>query len=379
MEVFKENLSPHWGITSTTAGERNVNQAFRELDEGARVLICTHSVWDMQHYFHEKLIPRLEEFQGFILDEGGMLLKNEDNYSYRMMEQFVPNIEYRFILNATPIEKDLTLLLNQCRVLGIPIPSKSNIFSQYGNITEESKWVFGDLKGLSERLKYHIFNLSRSDLGVNVTYNINALYFRVPSEVLSLVREDNNRSVRYPFLHPDKFKESLYPGLNALITECRIGKSKGEKLLVYIRNVDPKVAIRERLEELGISVGIYDGAHTDTHEKKSYVETCFNRGDYDVLLTNKIYGLNLKNTNHVIMYDLPSNFYQYVFRAIRTLENKELKVTIMVYNTENDFNSIKDEQNSERYQNEFSGRDFGMVKEIVRQLNVKAKSRIYDN
>ena len=379
-ELFNENLTDGWGITHTTAGKSQVSRAFREWDMGYRVLICTHSVWDKGHHFHEQLIPRLDQVQAFILDEGGMLLKSADNYSYRMMEQFVPSLPYRFVLDATPIGRDLTLLLNQCRILGIPIPSKSALFSKYGSLSRENEWVFGNLQELKESLKYHVFNVSRRHIeeAGEVNYILNTKFLRVPKEIYQLIDEDNARSLRYPFLHPNLFSPTNYPSLRCLLDVCVRGKVEGDHMLVYVTNVEPKARMKELLEELGLRVGIYDGAHTKTQGEKNAVEGAFNRGEYDVLLTNKLYGLSLSKANHVITYDLPPNTYQYVYRAVRDLNSKDLKVTTIVYNYPNDYNTLQKEADSERYQNEFSDRGFNLVKRIMKDLNYKATHKLYD-
>lgn len=380
LEVFNENLTEGWGITSTTAGEENVRRAFRDLDNGCRILISSHSVWDKGHRFHEEFIPRLNEFQAFILDEGGMLLKNIDNYAYRMMEQFVPKMDYKFILNATPIERDLSLLVNQCRILGIPIPSRTTLYRQHGYVDDESRWIFTDLGELKDSLKYHVFNVSRIHVesAGEVTYKVDARYLKVNEAIHTLIREDNSRSLRFPFKRPELFLPEYYPSLRNLIDTCVTGKSNGDKMLVFIRNVEPKTQIKRILEELGMTVGIYDGTYTSTAEQKNYVEKEFNDGKYDVLLTNKLYGLSLKTATHAIMYDLPHNFFQYVYRAIRDLKSKELKVTVMVYDYPNDYRTIQEELNSERYQNQFSDRGFEMVKTIDNQLRAKAEAKHYD-
>ena len=379
--LFRENLSPEWGIAVTTAGQSDVMQSFKQLDSDARILICTHSVWDKGYEFHKQLIPRLDQFQCFILDEGGMLLKNSDNYAYRMMVEFVPKMKYRYILNATPIEKDLALLINQCRVLGIPIPSKGRLYAQYGNIGEdEYKWIFGNLKELSEQLKYHVFNVSRKHVesAGKINYILDTKLLRVTKFLSEYMREDNVRSVRFPFLYPEAFTPEIYPSLRTLLKVCTEGVSQGDKLLVYVRNVEPKKYMKWYLEQMGLRVGIYDGSHTVTKEQKDYVEEMFNQGQYDVLLTNKIYGLSLKTANHVVMYDLPPNFYQYIYRAIRDLNDKDLKVTPIIYDFENDYETIKEELNSERYQNEFSDRGFDLVNQIYKQLQHKVRNKLYD-
>ena len=320
IETFRDNLSPHFQVTWTTGAESDVNRAFMELEQ-ASVLISTHSIWDSSVAFHKKFIERIPDFVGIVIDEGGLLFKNQNNYAYRMMEQFVPKLPYRYILNATPIEKDLSLLVNQCRVLGIPIPSKSKLYSEYGRTDDDFRWLFSNLEDLRDKLKYHIFNVSRAhieNIG-KVNYDLRTYLLNVTREQQMIINEDGARNIRYPFKYPDTFVDAIYPSLRLLKQICVDGKNNGDKMLVYIRNVEPKKVIKEVLEELGLTVGIYDGAHTDTADKKRFVENSFNQGEYDVLLTNKIYGLNLK-TNHIMMYDLPSNFFQFIYRGIRSLE-----------------------------------------------------------
>lgn len=379
--LFKENISPNFGVTWTTAEEYEVRGAFRELDNGASVLISTHSVWDKGSEFHKAFIEHIDDFQAVIVDEGGMLFKNNDNYSYRMMVTFMPNMKYRYILNATPIERDLTPLVNQCRLLGIPIPSKGKLYAMYGNVDDDDyKWIFRNLNQLKEDLRYHIFNISRDQIETagKIEYDLRCYLLRVERNQQEMVNEDGSRSVRFPFLYPDYFMPQAYPSLRKLIEICREGKIQGDKMLVFVRNVEPKVAIKSYLESQGLSVGIYDGYHTDTRDKKAKVEAEFNEGKYDVLLTNKIYGLSLMTANHIIMYDLPSNFYQYIYRAIRDLKYKNLKVSIMAYDFPNDYETIVREINDERYQNEFSSRNFHLIEEMQQQLNLKANSNRYD-
>ena len=380
MELFRENLSSAFPVTWTTAGELEVRSAFRELSN-CRILVTTHSIWDSSHHFHKEFIPLIDEFVAIVIDEGGMLFKNQNNYAYRMMEQFVPQMKYRYILNATPIEKDLSLLVNQCRILGIPIPSKGKLFSMYGSVAEDDyKWIFSNLGELRDKLKYHIFNISRSQLdGIGkINYTLKPYLMKVTNTQQRLIYEDGAKNLRYPFKYPEYFTPNHYPSLKILINICLEGQKRGDRMLVYIRNVQPKVVIREILESLGLRVGIFDGTHTDTHEKKRRVENAFNNGEYDVLLTNKIYGLSLKIATHVIIYDLPPNFYQYIFRAIRDLNDKDLKVSVLVYDFENDYLSIKDECDSERYQNEFSDRGFTAVSDIYNMLSRKVDSNQYD-
>lgn len=376
---FTYNL-PEYKITYTSASEKDLRKAFSDIAAGAQVLICGHSVFNKGVDFHLKFIPILDEFSTFILDEGSMVLKSDDSYAYRSMEQFVPKLKYRYILNATPIERDLQLLINQCRVLGVPIPSKSKIYREYGTLVGEHTVIFNDLDQLKERMKYHMFNVSRNQLDVvgDINFDVNVRLLKVPHRLYKWLEEYGVRNLRYPFFDEGLFMDMNYPSLTELKKVCMKGKVDGDKMLVYVRNVNPKVVMKRELEELGLKVGIYDGTHTDNAEKKYAVETRFNSGAYDVLLTNKLYGLSLPIANHLIMYDLPPNFFQYIFRAIRDLGDHNIKLTAIVYDHRRDLDRMTVELHSERYQNEFVDRGFTFVSEIADQIEKKRGASIYD-
>lgn len=376
---FKHNL-PEYRIVYTNASEKGVSDAFYKMRRNADILICGHSVFNKGVDFHINLIPMLDEFSTFILDEGGMMLKSFDSYAYRIMEKFVPNMEYKYILNATPVEKDLQLLINQCRVLGLPIPSRSRIYREYGTITGEHQIIFNDLDQLKNKMKYHMFNVSRSELDIagDVKFDIDVRFLDLPLMLTKWIREYGVRNLRYPFFEESLFTEEHYPSLAELINVCIKGRGNGDKMLVYVRNVNPKSVMKRALEEMGLKVGIYDGAHTDSPEKKHYVENQFNDGNYDVLLTNRLYGLSLPIANHLIFYDLPPNYFQFVYRAIRNLDSHDIKLTALIYDHPRDFNRMEEEVHSERYQNEFVDRGFTFVSDMMEILRHKRKVGIHD-
>lgn len=373
-----EELPPGTGVIGTTAGRKQVERAFNRIRGGDRVMVFTHSVWDTEYHFHRELIPILDQFDVFILDEGGMVLKNTDNYSYRCMMQFVPQMEYRYILNATPIEKDLQLLLNQLRVLGLPIPSQNQIYRRYGTLNEEAKRVFHNLGDLQEQTKYHVFNMSRADLNISVNLDIDVRLMKTTPVIQDLISEDGVRNLRFPFIDHMKYTPMNYPSLENLINIALEGKRNGEHILAYVTNVEPKKYMKEILTELGLEVGIYDGHHTNTQERKVIVERNFNEGKYDIMLTNRMYGLSLGKASHVVMYDLPPNYMQYIYRAIRDLKDITLKVTALIYEHQRDFNNLEEELRAEVYQNEYSGRGFNVVKTMIQQVNDKQARREYD-
>lgn len=380
-EDFKHNL-PEYEIVSTNASESGVREAFLKLKSGAQILIAGHSVFNKGVDFHFQFIPMLNEFSTFILDEGSMMLKSFDSYAYRIMEQFVPKLEYKYILNATPIEKDLQLLINQSRVLGIPIPSKGKLYKQYGTAVDEYKVIFNNLDDLRDKMKYHMFNVSRQNLEIagNINFDIDVRLLNVPIRLSKWIEEEGVRNLRFPFFDESLFTDLYYPTLTELKKVCAKQKIVGDKMLVYVKNVHPKVVIKRELENMGmgIKVGIYDGTHTNSAEAKSYVEHQFNSGNYDVLLTNKLYGLSLPVTNHLIMYDTPPNFFQFVFRAIRDLGNHDIKLTVLLYNHPRDYDRMKEEVQSEKYQNEFVDRGYTFVREIFNEYDRKLKLNEYD-
>lgn len=377
---FTHNL-PQYDTVYTNASERGIKEAFRELKYGADILICGHSVFNKGIDFHKEFIPIADQFSTFILDEGGMLLKSIDSYAYRCMEHMVPRFEYKYILNATPIERDLQMLINQCRVLGIPLPSKGHIYREYGTLTNEYQVIFNDLDQLKERLKYNMYNVSRSQLDIagDINFDIDVKLLKVPLQLGRWIEEHGVRNLRYPFFDDKLFTEQHYPSLTSLKNVCVKGASLNDKMLVYVRNVVPKKVIKQVLEREGLKVGIYDGTHTDSSEKKFAVEQTFNTGYYDVLLTNKLYGLSLPKANHLILWDLPPNFFQFIYRAIRTLGNHSIKLTSILYDIRRDWDRMTQEEHSERYQNEFVDRGFSFVSDMFQIAWDKKKKGIYDN
>lgn len=376
---FEYNL-PEYKITSTSASGNDIRISFGDLLAGADILICGHSVFNKGVDFHLNLIPMLDRFSTFILDEGSMLLKSEDSYAYRSMEQFVPKMQYRYVLDATPIQRDLQLLINTCRILGVPIPTRNKIYREYGTITGEHNIIFNNLDQLKDELKYHMFNVSRNQLEIagDIYFDIDVRLLDVPPRLEKWIEEYGVRNLRYPFFDESLFQERYYPSLMELKRVCMKGRANNEKMLVYVRNVNPKKEMKRELEELGLSVGIYDGTHTNDANKKYAVEQAFNNGKYDVLLTNKLYGLSLPIANHLIFYDFPPNFFQFVFRAIRTLGQHNLKLTSIMYDHRRDLDRMTVELNSERYQNEFVDREFSFVSEMIEIIDKKRSTQYYD-
>lgn len=111
-----------------------------------------------------------------------------------------------------------------------------------------------------------------------------------------------------------------------LVSLVKLIKSrKGEQVLVYINRKEIYSVVSQVLTHEGISHGIVNG---DT-KNKDLIRDRFRSRKFDVLLTNSTTSLDIQ-CDYIVFYELTMDVKQFIGRAERGLDSKELDVYFFV-------------------------------------------------
>ena len=276
------------------------------------------------------LLENREVINGIIIDES-QLVCNLHGSTSQLLYSMSKNVEYMFMLTATPIRVNVGQFVKQVDILergifGAEIPKVVRYFTKYD---EDYKPIGVEhLDELLDLVEGRYISVTRDSLNLKGDYKVNMHLCKPLRDYANVDRKDVPKLVK---------GDTDGPAMRKLYSEVERLTSEGKKGLVYVNLNDNKDKVRSYLRDRGIAVEILDGNHTNSHKKKEEIKELFVNDKINCVLTNLTVGLNLQ-CDFIIFYELTFDFKQMLGRGERGLKANNLELSFIIVDGTEDVN-----------------------------------------
>lgn len=299
-------------------------------------------------------------FNTFILDESSVI-KNRETKTGRYIQNICNIVRRVHFLNATTFDTSIMDVYNQIDIMCPELlPSKYKIQKEYCVFGRKDYWG-RDSSGKAE-LKY-TFELSGYKNQDKFKKSLKLVYFGRPKRELPhsykvytvLPTEEQllaiGKGYRYmevlnsPSNVPDAnipFDVDNVPKLCRLL-QLILGPYNRKKVMIYVFHIDAQWVIKGILEEYGIVAEILNGETSQSDVAE--IMDKFNRGNVEVIITNKQKSLNLYNGEVCIFYSMsftPSKLEQIRGRIDRSVDDKLKTFVMLLYKGTDEYRYFTD-------------------------------------
>lgn len=279
-------------------------------------------------------------FDLIVFDESSALKKTTSTM-YKNCKVVFPLHKRIVLLNATPIETNIRDIYNQLDLLD---PNYMPLVGDFNRaFTKTKRTAFGyqpdgfkNQDIFKEGVKLRYLARTRQELGAKYTDN----RYKTILVPLSPTQKKLNSKTTLKYQVADyppgvdrkvEFNENTTPKLAVLNEILHHEIKPGEtQALVYIRFVEAQEAILDILQKQGYRACILNG-RTKVKERKELADA-YNKGEYDVMITNVLKGLDLSTCDVCILYSIdpnPQKMVQFEGRMTRDF-NVEYKAVYLL-------------------------------------------------
>ena len=285
-------------------------------------------------------------FDTFFLDESSVIknLTTKTAIYTKNICDICPRVHF---MNATVFETNIMDIYNQMDMMNPALlPKKWRIEKEFCTFGRSSYWTKEngkpkmnfrrDLTGyknqaiFKERLKLVYFGRSKSDIGMDMPH-VHKVYEVEPSNEQSMALQKGYRYMEVlncPSLIPDLHLETNRKTVPKLDRLCNLLETDFAdcKVMVYCFHNEAQQAIADECRKLGRNPVILNGQSKD--QERWEIQTKFNKGEYDVIITNIMKSLNLFGGDVCIFYSnsmTPSKMFQVAGRIDRNIYTIDLQ------------------------------------------------------
>lgn len=322
------------------SGEKKVIEQFieRHPDKYYYSVVGTHSLLGSPEFLTQ---AAKRPFDLIIIDESS-ILKNASNDYYINCKALFKYYNRKILLNATPVELNIREIYNQLDLLDPDYMPTVGEFNK--RFTKTKRGPFGwqpdgykNEEEFTESVKLRYIARTRAELGATYTDN----HYKTILIPLSQEQKMLNRKTTLKQMVTDyptgvdrnvPYNPETTPKLAVLISilEERVRKGQGQAL-VYCRFIDAQNKMKEILEEQGYRVTVLNGK-AKTKERTEVVKD-FNFGQYDVMITNVLRGIDLKACDTCVLYTIdpnPQKMVQFEGRMTRDFDIQYKAVYLLI-------------------------------------------------
>lgn len=291
-------------------------------------------------------------FDTFFLDESSVIknLTTKTAIYTKNICDICPRVHF---MNATVFETNIMDIYNQMDMMNPALlPKKWRIEKEFCTFGRSSYWTKEngkpkmnfrrDLTGyknqaiFKERLKLVYFGRSKSDIGMDMPH-VHKVYEVEPSNEQSMTLQKGYRYMEVlncPSLIPDLHLETNRKTVPKLDRLCNLLETDFAdcKVMVYCFHNEAQQAIADECRKLGRNPVILNGQSKD--QERWEIQTKFNKGEYDVIITNIMKSLNLFGGDVCIFYSnsmTPSKMFQVAGRIDRNVDDKIKTYILLIY------------------------------------------------
>ena len=309
-------------------------------------------------YFSRWLALNLDEngmckiFNTFFLDESSVI-KNNTTKTYKYTKNICNIVSRVHFMNATTFELRLMDVYNQMDMMNDALlPKKWRIEKEFCTFGRTSYWTKEngkakmnfrrDLTGyknqqkFKDSLKLVYFGRCKKDIGMDMPH-IHKVYEIEPSgdQLLAIAAGHRyNEVLNCPSLIPELGLETSVKDCPKLARLVDIVQNEfgDQKVMIYCYHIEAQEAIAEEMRKIGRKPSILNGSTPD--EDRYKIQTEFNSGDCDVIITNIKKSLNLYGGDACIFYSVltnPSALFQVAGRVDRNVDDKIKTYILLLY------------------------------------------------
>ena len=291
-------------------------------------------------------------FDTFFLDESSVIknLTTKTAIYTKNICDICPRVHF---MNATVFETNIMDIYNQADMMNpMLLPKKWRIEKEFCTFGRSSYWTKEngkpkmnwrrDLTGyknqaiFKERLKLVYFGRCKADIGMDMPH-IHRVYEVEPTNEQSLALQKGYRYMEVlncPSLIPDLNLETNRKNVPKLDKLCQLLEEDfaDSKVMVYCFHTDAQDAIADELRRIGRKPVVLNGQSKD--QERWEIQTKFNQGEYDVIITNIMKSLNLFGGDVCIFYSnsmTPSKMFQVAGRIDRNVDDKVKTFILLIY------------------------------------------------
>lgn len=291
-------------------------------------------------------------FNTFFLDESSVIknLTTKTAIYTKNICDITPRVHF---MNATTFETNIMDIYNQVDMMNpYLLPKKWKIEKEFCTFGRSSYWTKEngkpkmnfrrDLTGyknqalFKESLQLVYFGRCKKDIGMDMPH-IHKVYEIEPSNEQSLALGKGYRYMEVlncPSLVTDLGMETSRKTVPKIDRLCQLIENdfSDNKIMVYCFHTEAQEAIAEECRRLGKKPVILNGKNKD--EERWEIQTKFNNGDYDVIITNIMKSLNLFGGDVCIFYSntmTPSKMFQVAGRVDRNVDDSIKTYILLIY------------------------------------------------
>ena len=291
-------------------------------------------------------------FNTFFLDESSVI-KNLNTKTAIYTKNICDICTRVHFMNATVFETNIIDIYNQSDMLNEAIlPKRWKIEQEFCTFGRTSYWTKEngkakmnfrrDLTGyknqeiFKDRLKLFYFGRCKADIGMDMPH-IHKVYEIEPSNEQSMALQKGYRHMEVlncPSLIPDMMTPTTRQTVPKIERLCQLLENEfaNDKVMVYCFHTEAQEAIAQECIKLGKKPVILNGQNKD--EERFEIQTKFNKGEYDVIITNIMKSLNLFGGDVCIFYSnnlTPSKMFQVAGRVDRNVDDKIKTFVLLIY------------------------------------------------
>lgn len=329
-------------------------------------LVVKHSML-RSDYFSRWLALNLDSnnmckiFNTFFLDESSVI-KNATTKTYKYTKNICNIVQRVHFMNATTFELRLLDVYNQIDMMNDSLmPKKWRIEKEFCTFGRSSYWTKEngkakmnfrrDLTGYKNQEKFKqslslvYFGRCKADIGMDMPH-IHKVYEIEPSgnQLIAIANGNRyNEVLNCPSLIPEL-------GISTSVKDCpklaRLvdivqNEFSDQKVMVYCFHIEAQEAIAKEMINIGRKPMILNGS---TPEDERYViQTAFNSGDCDVIITNIKKSLNLYGGDACIFYSVltnPSALFQVAGRVDRNVDDRIKTYILLLYKDTDEYKTF---------------------------------------
>lgn len=291
-------------------------------------------------------------FDTFFLDESSVI-KNLNTKTAIYTKNICDICTRVHLMNATTFETSIIDIYAQTDMMNPQLlPKKWKIERDFCTFGRTSYWTKEngkpkmnfrrDLTGyknqaaFKESLKLVYFGRCKKDIGMDMPH-IHKVYEVEPTNEQSMALSKGYRYMEVlncPSLIPDINISTDRKSVPKIERLCQLVENdfKDSSVMVYCFHNEAQEAIANELRKIGRNPVVLNGSNTDSERWE--IQTKFNNGEYDVIITNIMKSLNLFGGDVCIFYSnslTPSKMFQVAGRVDRNVDDKIKTFILLIY------------------------------------------------
>lgn len=304
-------------ICSVTGETASINELQFNIDSSEIVIVSYQAFYNP--YFCNIIIEYLyndRRFSAVVADEVHEI--SQESLINSIMNSFIPKIEYKLFLTATPITVEPEQFITILNLLDSLIFQEGKDFLKPYRILDPETFEVVDyrnLNNLSNNLFPHYVSWTRAELGINGTYHPELIMVKPDKEQLEAGLLD------IPTIIKGKKNSNQ---TKVLLELCKSLKSEYKKGLIYASRHENSNMLLDILLANGIKAFVLNG-ESYNKKQRSTVLNDFANNKYDVLITNLTTSLNM-DSDFLIYWENTNRAIQMLGRCERGFVPKDLYI-----------------------------------------------------